>query len=355
MALAGCNREGVKVQEVPKESDPAVAGAQAMSANDGMKMPADPHGGMDMSSMGMGGGQAHVKWTLPSGWTEKPLSDMRVGSFDAKGADVSIIPLPSGGPQMELGIYNMWRGELQLPNADKVDSTPVTVGVDQGKLYEMADGKSPGRIVVAAVDRGGTSWYFKMRGEDAAVQGQKPAFREFLKSISFEAAPAGGMPMMGMNSQVPADSAPPANPAASGVTLPEGWKEIVNPPMLLAKYVIQNGDARADVNISMLGGTGGGALMNVNRWRGQLGLAPMSEEDWSKQVQAIDVASGKGMLVDMTGTDAKTGKKSRLIGVIAPQADQTWFYKLMGDEHIVEQQKDAFTKFIQTAKFSNAP
>jgi hypothetical protein len=27
----------------------------------------------------------------------------------------------------------------------------------------------------------------------------------------------------------------------------------------------------------------------------------------------------------------------------------------MGDEQVVAQQKDAFTKFIQTAKFSNAP
>jgi hypothetical protein len=57
----------------------------------------------------------------------------------------------------------------------------------------------------------------------------------------------------------------------------------------------------------------------------------------------------------MTGTDAKTGKKSRLIGVVAPQSGNTWFYKLMGDEQIVEQQKEAFTKFIQSAKFSNAP
>jgi hypothetical protein len=119
--------------------------------------------------------------------------------------------------------------------------------------------------------------------------------------------------------------------------------------------VIQNGDARADVNISMLNGTGGGLLMNVNRWRGQLGLAPITEEDFSKQATSLDLAGGKGTVVDITGTDGKTGKKARLIGVVAPQGGETWFYKLMGDEQIVEQQKDAFTKFIQTAKFSNAP
>jgi len=35
--------------------------------------------------------------------------------------------------------------------------------------------------------------------------------------------------------------------------------------------------------------------------------------------------------------------------------DQTWFYKLMGDEKIVAREKDAFTKFVQTARYANAP
>jgi hypothetical protein len=358
LALAGCNREGVKVQEVPKESDApqqqASTGGMDMSMNPhgGMNMN-NPHAGMDMGGMGGMSAQPKVKWTLPSGWQEKPVSDMRVGSFDAKGADVSIIPLPSGGPQMELGIYNMWRGELQLPQADKVDSTPVTMGSEQGKLYDMSGGKPPGRILVAAVDRDGMSWFVKMRGEESVVQEQKPAFLEFVKSLSFEAPAAPSMgdshPTMGN------DAGTTGAASAAGVTLPDGWKEIPNPPMLTAKYVIQNGDARADVNISMLNGTGGGLLMNVNRWRGQLGLAPITEEDFSKQATSLDLAGGKGTVVDMTGTDGKTGKKARLIGVVAPQGGETWFYKLMGDEQIVEQQKDAFTKFIQTAKFSNAP
>jgi hypothetical protein len=58
--------------------------------------------------------------------------------------------------------------------------------------------------------------------------------------------------------------------------------------------------------------------------------------------------------VDFTGTDSKTGKPARLIGVIVPQNGQTWFYKLMGDEQIVTQQKDAFIKFIQSANYANA-
>jgi hypothetical protein len=359
LVLAGCDREKIKVQDVPKDSEQSIQlPPMQTAAEQRPAIPANPHGGMAMD-MGGNAAQPQLKWTLPSGWKDKALSQMRVGSFDAPGkegqsADVSIIPLPTTGPETELPYYNMWRSELKLDPAEKVSSDPVAIGPGKGKLYEIADGKSPGRIIVAALDQDGVSWFFKIRGDDATVRDQKPAFLEFLKSISFEAAPAMAMadPHAGMT--MPAGSAPTDAAANAGGPLPVGWKEIPNPQMLLAKYVIQgSGDAKAEVNISMLAGQGGGVMMNVTRWRGQLGLSPMSEEDFSRQAATLDVGGNKATVVDMTGTDAKTGKKSRLIGVVAPQSGNTWFYKLMGDEQIVEQQKDAFTKFIQTAKFGN--
>lgn len=358
LVFAGCDREQIKVQEVPKDADPAPAPMTA-AVSEPAAMPANPHAGMDM---GGGAGQPQVKWTLPDGWQEKPLSEMRAGSIDAKGkdgqsADIAIIPLPSGGPQMELANLNMWRSELQLSPVQTAESDSVTVGPAQGKLFDIGDDKTPGRILVAVLDRNGVSWYFKMRGTDSVVQELKPAFLQFLKSISFEAAPAADVAMSNPHASMGADPMSPSEAApVSAPGLPDGWKEIPNPPMLLAKYVIQgSGDAKADVNISALAGTGGEFLMmNVNRWRGQLGLSPLSEEDFSKNARTMDLAGGKATLVDLTGTD-KAGKSSRLIGIIAPQAGQTWFYKLMGDPQIVERQKDAFTKFIQTAKFSNAP
>jgi hypothetical protein len=351
-ALAGCNRDQVKVQEVPKEADPAppqVAEAATPA------MPANPHAGMDMSG---GMTQPPLKWTLPDGWQQKAAGQMEVGSFTATDksghtADVSIIPLPTGGSEMELTIYNMWRSELQLPAVQKADSEPVTVGSAQGKLFQVGDDKSAGQLVVAVLEKDGFSWYFKMTGVPAAVAAQKPAFFDFLKSISFETAPATAVanPHAGMaaDPMSPAEAAPVSTPG-----LPDGWKEIPNPPMLLAKYVIQGpGTARAEVNISQPG-TGGGLLMNVNRWRNQLSLPPFSQDDLSKQTQTIDWPGGKATVVDFSGTD-KTGQSARLIGIIVPHMDQMLYYKLMGDPQIVEQQKNTFTKFIQTAKFSNAP
>ncbi len=92
-------------------------------------------------------------------------------------------------------------------------------------------------------------------------------------------------------------------------------------------------------------------MANVNRWRGQLGLQPMFQADLDKDIKSLEVQGGKAMLIDMTGTDARSGEKARLVGAIVSQAGRTWFYKLMGDSRVVEQQKDAFIKFVQTVRY----
>jgi hypothetical protein len=360
LAFAGCNRDKVTVQQVPKDSDQTT---QPLMSQTTPGMPANPHAGMDMSMSMDAGAKPKLKYTLPTGWKEKDLGQMRVASFDAPGkdgqnTDVSVIPLGAMPPDAELQNLNMWRKAVGLTDVEKVQSEPVAIGSAQGKLYEVGGENATGRIVVAVLDKDGMSWYFKMSGPDAGVRDQKPAFLDFLKSVSFEAAPA--MASANPHATMPtmAADAAPADTAAgnSNGSLPAGWKEIPNAPMLAAKYVIQgSGDAKAEVNVSMLNGTGGGVLPNVLRWRvQQLNLPPITEDELSKQAQSVDIAGTKATLVDMTGTD-KSGKKARMIGIIAPQANDTWFYKLMGDPQVVEQQKDVFMKFLQTAKFSNAP
>jgi hypothetical protein len=245
---------------------------------------------------------------------------------------------------------------MQLSAATNDDTETVAIGSDAGKLFDIAsdtlliDGKARARILVAMLTRDGTSWFFKMTGEDSFVAAQRSAFLQFLKSINFVAAPAATAP-----------STPGTMSNSEGKpawTIPAGWQEMPPSEFLLAKFSITNADGAgtAQVNVSSLAGEGGGLTANVNRWRGQLGLSPITQEDeFSKIVTSLAVANGQGELVDLTGTDAKTGKPGRLVGVVLPQNGQTWFYKLMGDELTVAQQKDAFIKFVQSAKYPNAP
>jgi hypothetical protein len=334
--LAGCGRDNVKVYHVAKDDS----------------TPPDETIALEQNSTS----QPQLHWTLPGGWQEKAPSHMRIASFavtnaDGQIADVGVIPLPAG--ENELDLVNMWRDQMQLPAlTNETAAGMVSVGNESAKLFEIAsaapliDGKFRARILVAEFTRGATDWFFKMTGEDSFVASQKENFLQFLKSVSFvENGPT-------EMAAVPTTQNENAN---SIWTIPPDWGPLPPSQFLLAEFSITgtNG-AKADVNVAELGGEGGGLLANVNRWRGQLGLGAAGEDDLPQMTQSLDMPDGKATLVDFAGASAQTGAQVRLVGAVVPQNGQTWFYKLMGDETVVAQQKDAFIKFIQSANYANA-
>ena len=141
---------------------------------------------------------------------------------------------------------------------------------------------------------------------------------------------------------------PASDDAKPNWQVPAGWQE-TSGQFLVAKFLINGPDgSHAAVNVSI---TGGGLAANVNRWCGQLGLRPLTEAELQKQMQPLELPSGKAMLIDMSGTDASTSQKARLVGVIVPQAERTWYYKLMGNEELVAREKDGFVKFVKSATY----
>jgi len=355
-ALAGCGRDEAKVYHVQKDdSQPAQATsapASDMAAPDTAPPPTQP---MALPLL---------KYQLPEGWQEKPASQMRVASFSAAGpkgqsADVSVIPMPIIGRDLEL--VNMWRSQVHLPETTDPNAVnqaePVTIAGEPGRLFNFVSeqpvaGNGRQRMLIAMVPVGSMSWFFKVTGEDELVTSQKGKFLQFLKSVSFEdSLPTQATPPM---AAVPAPSGSNDN-VPSIWTIPSGWQSIPPSQFLLAEFSVPGASgAKAEVNVATMGGTGGGTLANVNRWRGQLGLGPIADSDLSQLAKALDVPTGQATLVDFDGVNAKTGLPTRLVAVIVSQNDQTWFYKLMGDKQVVAQQKDAFTKFIQSANYANA-
>jgi hypothetical protein len=340
-ALTGCKRDETKVYHVVVEQSPQTQPA-----------PVPPEMVTRQQQLAA---FPQLKYQLPADWQEKPPGEMRVASFTALGpggqsADVSIIPLPIAGRDLEL--INMWRAQVQLPATSDPDAVKqaeaVAIGAEQGRLFDFVSeqlmiGHAHQRILVAMLTRGTLSWFFKIAGEDAFVASQKQNFLRFLKSISF--GEIGLMPM----AVAPATNN--ENDKADSIwTIPPNWQSLPPSQFLLAEFAITGANgAKAEVNVAEMGGEGGGLTANVNRWRRQLGLQPSSEI----LATPLDFAGGTAQIVDFTGTDSKTGQAARLVGAIVPQNGQTWFYKLMGNGPIVAQQKDAFIKFIQSAKYAN--
>jgi hypothetical protein len=380
VAVAGCGRDSVKVYHVDA-SDAATPSPPPISP---AVMPATMPDGLPTPDKS---GLPTLQYALPDGWEKKAPTAMRVASFgvsqDGKQADVSVIPL-AGMAGADPANVNRWRGQIgltALPDADISNlAEKVSVGDQPADLYDLAE-TAPGsgeaqRILGVILHRDGTAWFFKMTGEAGLVEQQKPAFIAFLKSVSFGASataasavdlsqlPPSHPPIAGTSLGTQNSLVPNANTLVMGGmvkdgdgksiwTIPADWRQVEPGPMLFAKFLITAGDKNAEVNI-LSAGDGGSLLANVNRWRGQLGLPPiMQEEELSKMIGPID-GVGNGQLVDFTGTNAKTGKPARLIGAVVPQNGQTWFYKLMGDENIVAQQKEALIQFVQSAKYPDA-
>lgn len=361
LTLTGCGRDSVKVYKVDATdttSAPAVpAGMPATMPGD---LPAPDNSGLPQ-----------LKYTLPAGWKEKALTQLRVASFEipdnGKTADVSVIPL-SGMAGGDLANVNRWRGQVgqgALPETDLQKlAEKVEVAGQPADLYDVA-GTAPGsgdeeRIIGVISHRDDTAWFFKLTGDAALVEKQKANFIAFLKSVTFDSLAA--------PSTTDLSQLPPSHPAIPGMnstmpanagdkptwTVPADWKEGQLAQFLVAKFVIQgSGDATAAVNVSSLSGDGGGLLPNLNRWRAQLGQAPLAADDLAK-LPTIDASGVKATLVEINGTDARSGQLASLVGVVLPLNGQTWFYKLMGDVNLVSQQKGALIQFVQSAKYPAA-
>ena len=134
----------------------------------------------------------------------------------------------------------------------------------------------------------------------------------------------------------------PAEPAP-----PENWDLATPFGPEKARYTISEG-LIGSVNISMtvLQGDGGGMLENVNRWRGQLGLEPVEGKDLGKMLKPVEALGSEARLVNLTGTSKRSQLEERLIGVIAPQGELTWFYKLMGTPDLVEKSQEGFLRYL---------
>jgi hypothetical protein len=346
----------IQVYTVPKEQ-PANQTAQAQMAAGAPDIPVN---------------SAPIRWTLPEGWKQKPADGIRLGSFAINGenggkAEVAITSFP-GSVGTELGNVNRWRGELSLPpvGPDDLVSEPVTVDSFQGKLFDMVGASE--RTVVAIIPRKGSSWFIKLRGDTATVAETKPVFLEFLKSVRFgaeavEAAPLGGAsvgadPHAGLGLQgTPTAHGGPAVPDASSDApkwnVPAQWAETTPSSGMIFKSFSISGDAgaKADVTISFFPGDVGGVLANVNRWRGQMGQAPIESSQLDGVTESFATLDGKATLTDIMGTDAKTGQPARLLAAIVPHSDKTWFYKLMGNGKVVEAQKNSFVEFVRTVQY----
>lgn len=133
--------------------------------------------------------------------------------------------------------------------------------------------------------------------------------------------------------------------------LPDGWKEKPLTQLRVASFEISENGKTADVSVIPLGGMAGGDLANVNRWRGQVGQVPQTEDELKKSAEAVEVAGQPADLYDIAGTSPGSGDAARIVGAILHTADTAWYFKMMGDADLAEKNKPAFVAFLKSVEF----
>jgi hypothetical protein len=240
-----------------------------------------------------------ITWTTPEGWRQQLGGELRYATLrfgpkdEALEITISKLGREAARPRENI---DRWRGQIGLPPISDEELRQLT---DNLKV----DGLPATRIDLVSAGPG-------------AVAGSEKS------SLPFQYTRPDGWELL------PADA-----------------KKGVRRPLVLR---VKDGEQAAEVTAVPLPGDGGGLLFNVNRWRGQVGLGPTTEEDLLKDVRRLTVAGEEAPYVDLAGSGANG---QRILGVVMRHEGRTWFFTMKGPADFVGKQQSAFEGFIKSIRF----
>jgi hypothetical protein len=129
--------------------------------------------------------------------------------------------------------------------------------------------------------------------------------------------------------------------------------------MRLASFLIgddndpENNAGTGEVAITRFPGDVGGLLANINRWRTQVGLTKIDDVQ-KQEVSSAQVDGLPAMAMDLIELDEEPSETRRMIVILLPHNDMTWFFKMTGSSELLEKQKPAFAAFIHSVRFTAA-
>ncbi len=360
LGLSGCKDEKPKVYSAPP--DPPL-GLDSKSGGAGQTAPAEAAALRSAAQPG------RPPWTVPPGWVAvADPSGVRQAGYavtrEGRTLDIAVTAFPESNGS-ELDNVNRWRRELTLPEvaADAIAglAKPVKIGGETGRLYEFvntsprADGKPAEQTLVAQLAAGRMVVYFKLRGEATLAAQERANYLAWLASVqtgpgpSEEASDTARRPAPPLAGAGPDMRGPVATPPRTDLpqwTPPAHWRPAGEKPMRLASFEVPGeGGAKGDLSISALGGGAGGLLANVNRWRGQVGLGEWDGSALAAESEKLSLGGETATLVDLKGPE------KRILAVIVPRGERTWFYKLTAPDGLVAKERENFVNFVKTVRY----
>ncbi|PYL25632.1 MAG: hypothetical protein DMF37_04435 [Verrucomicrobia bacterium] len=291
--------------------------------------------------------------TTPPNWEPQPLSQMRQASFLVKGdngaiAEISFVGLGAAAGNV-LDNVNRWLDQLGEPPITEqklgeiaqrlTTSLGDVVVVDLAGLPKDADPAKDGRIIAAIARTGSSMLFFKMRGNAELTEAQKGDFIKWVAAVCNAQTETRSPQMAAM---------PPRQSGLPQIKwkTPESWTEVPPSSMRYASFSAPDGNGgQIDISVVTFAGDGGSDADNVNRWRGQIDLAPIDASAVTSQVESLKTADTTFSTTDIPGA------KTRTIAAWTRHDGRVWFFKATGPSAAVEKEKPNFVKFIESVRF----
>ncbi|MCA8998587.1 MAG: hypothetical protein KDA80_16425 [Planctomycetaceae bacterium] len=264
-------------------------------------------------------------YDLPEGWESSDGPPPRYQTITKSGSDptleITLSALPAGAATDEylLANINRWRGQLGL-DAMSGDNWKETA--EQAGEVRVA---SAANQTVAMVHLTGTTNDYgdsRMLGAIVLPQGDSAAMSPP------PSRPSGGAPSPKLTYDVP-----------------EGWQVAPGNSMRLASF--QAGEMESPVDISVIRLAGGGDVLgNINRWRGQVKMDPLSEETLKESVETINIDGKEAVYSDILG------EETSILAAILEDGEAKWFFKAMGPTDAIVAEQENFKAFLASVKFA---
>ncbi len=290
-----------------------------------------------------------LAYDLPEGWVDAPPTAMRrVNVLIAGHPDgecfLTVIP---GGGSLRQNIDRWCQQMGQNPISDDALQAlpPVAILGAEGVRFEIdgtfTDGFSgkvveDARMAVHVLPIGDSTLFVKATGPRTLLQSESENLARFVTSLRLER-----------------DSQPQQPPPPSlRWDTPEGWTVDGPRPMREVTFLINE---ETSCWITVLGGDGGGALANANRWLAELSLDPIGPEQLST-LPTAQMLGGEAIIIDGIGPYSSMGSPPEsdwgMIGLIRQLSDRSVFVKMVGPASDVTAARESMMKLVSSLEVS---
>lgn len=277
-------------------------------------------------------GAAAPTWDLPEGWVQQPAAGMRYATIlplpDEPTVELTVIPLPTAGQdetEYLLSNVNRWRDQLGKPPIDTAELEAALKTENPEPTADIMTVPLGESLEAVVVNIAGVSSPSPGMGRGPFAPGASPQ------------GPAVG-------------PSRPTAPMASSLKydVPDGWEEEPAGGMRKASFKVTHDDQTAEVTVIDLPESG--LAPNVNRWREQISLPPLSPGEIEERAEAIEIDGNPAHYVELWADESDNAAGTILAAIVNVQG-KSWFIKLSGPTGVAKAQRDAFRAFCESIRF----